>query len=78
MSHLWDVLWKQKNTGGNVDERAVAVVLSLSGELQQHSLTFDVAHGHLDGALASFTDVVLAVVVRDDAVVQDEPARLPA
>lgn len=42
------------------------------------SPTFNVAHGHLDGSLASFTDIVLAVVVRDDAVLQDEPAWLPA
>lgn len=31
-------------------------------------LTFNVTHGHLDGSFASFTDVVLVVVVRDDSV----------
>lgn len=63
----------------------MSVIASVSGRStrpvwqdSRHYLTFDVAHRHLDGALASFTDVVLAVVVRDDAVVQDEPARLPA
>lgn len=49
-----------------------------SQQVSQHCLTFNVAHRHLDGALASFTNVVFAVVVRDDAIVQDEPAWLPA
>ena len=31
-------------------------------------LTFNVTHGHLDGSFASFTNVVLAVVVREDSI----------
>lgn len=30
--------------------------------------TFNVTHGHLDGSFASFTNVILAVIIRDDSI----------
>ena len=38
----------------------------------------DVADGHLDGALAALGDVLEGLVVGEHAVLQNEPARLPA
>lgn len=48
-----------------------------SADLEQCP-TFNVAHGHLDGAFASFPNVVLAVIVGNHTTLQHEPARLPA
>lgn len=40
--------------------------------------TFNIAHGHLDGAFTSLPNIVLAVIVGDNTILQHEPAWLPA
>ena len=40
-------------------------------------MELDLAGGDVDGALAALADILEGLVVRKDAVVEDEPAGLP-
>ena len=59
----------------------VVVLLGRDGQVEPRGVRrvhADVAHRHLDGALAALGDVLARLVVGEHAVLQHEPARLPA